>query len=104
MKQREVELALKKQLLQLRIQVQRRQALAVLETVETALKPVDRLQEGLDWLRGRGLMVGLVGVAVLAYRPRFALRWLVRGWRGWRLWRSTRSGLESLIGRIVGQR
>lgn len=103
MKSREVEFALRKQLLQIEIAEQRGHAVAVLERGERLFGPVQRMQHWADVLRQQPQWLALLAVAVIAYRPQLAWRWARRAWRGWRWWRGLRGGLDALLNRILAQ-
>lgn len=89
-----VALALRKQRLQLRAEQQRVELRAGMATVDGILDQVDRLRDGVAWLRNHAPLVSTIALLLLVARPRFTLRWIKRGWRGWRLYRRARSGLE----------
>lgn len=90
-----VELALRKQRLQFRAEGQRVEIAAGLAAVDAVLNRVERLREGVDWLRQHAPAVSTFALVLLVLRPRFTLRWARRGWLGWQLYRRIRSGLAS---------
>lgn len=91
---RDTELALRQQLLVLRSAELRAALGAELETWQTRLSWIERLQQGVVWLRAHPEWPAGVLVAAVVLRPRRALRWGLRLWSGWRLWRQ----LSPLIG------
>jgi len=95
----EVEIALHKQRLQLRAEQQRAELLAGLAVVDGALERLDRLRGGLAWLRDHAPVVSVLVLVMVAWRPRFVLRWARRAWLGWRLYRRLRGGLEAVLSR-----
>lgn len=95
-----LELALRKQRLQLAAERQRAELLAGLEVVEGVLDRVDRLRDGVAWLRQHAPAVSTIALVLLFLRPRFTLRWLRRGWVGWQLVRRVRSGVDAALSRI----
>jgi YqjK-like protein len=90
-------LALRKQRLQLRAEQQRADLLAGLAVLDGVLDQVDRLREGVGWLRRHAPVVSTIALLLLVLRPRFTVRWFRRGWLGWQLYRRVRGGLESAL-------
>jgi hypothetical protein len=97
MNPRHVELALKKQRLQLQAAAQRLDVLRALESAAPALAAADRLREGWRWASNHPAWLAGLGVALLLARPRVFFRWVRRGYRAWRSWRTLRSALSSLL-------
>jgi hypothetical protein len=95
-----LELALRKQRLQLAAESQRAELLAGLEVVEGVLDRVDRLRDGVAWLRHHAPAVSTIALVLLVLRPRFTLRWLRRAWVGWQLVRRVRSGVDAALSRV----
>jgi hypothetical protein len=96
----ETEIALRKQRLQILAEQQRAELMAGLAVVDEVLEPVDRLRDGLVWLRNNAPVVTTIVLVLVALRPRFALRWAKRGWLGWQLYRRLRGGLEATLSRL----
>lgn len=96
MNSRLIELALAKQRLTLRSDDLREQFAAAAGDWKPAFSTVDRLRQGIDWLRRRPLLLVALAVALLVARPRVALSLAGRGWMVWRLLRSLRSGLDRI--------
>jgi hypothetical protein len=92
-----VALALRKQRLQLRAEQQRAELLAGLGAIDDVLNQVDRLRDGVEWLRRHAPVVATIGLLLLVLRPRFTMRWIKRGWLGWQLYRRLRGGLEAAM-------
>lgn len=95
-----VEIALRKQRLQFRAEQQRAELMVGLEVVDGVLDGVDRLRDGVAWLRGHAPAVSTFALVLLILRPRFTLRWARRGVVGWQLYRRLRGGLEAGLARI----
>jgi hypothetical protein len=89
-------LALKKQRLLLESARLRAQWCTHVDNLRPALTGVDRVGQGLRWLRERPQVavaaVGLV-VGVFLTRPRIAMRWGRRAWLAWQMWRRARTWL-----------
>lgn len=94
-----VALALRKQRLQLRVEQQRAEVMAGLAVVDEVLDRVDRLRDGVAWLRHHAPAISTFALVLLVLRPRFTLRWARRGWLGWQLYRRLRDGLDSALAR-----
>ena len=92
-----VALALRKQRLQIRAEQQREDLLAGLAAVDDVLDRVDRLRDGVEWLRHNAPVLSALALLLLVARPRFALRWIKRGIVAWQLYRRVRSGVESAV-------
>ena len=90
-----VELALRKQRLQIKSAVQR-EALA---GHALALKPIfgvgDTLRSGAFWVRRHPEAIVAVGAALLVVRPRALFRWTRRGVVAWQTWQRMRAWLEA---------
>lgn len=84
-----VELALRKQRLQLRIADQRRALIHHARGIAPVLHGADRVVDGARWVRDHAPVVTGLAVFLLVTRPRFALRWARRGWLGWQMLRRT---------------
>ncbi|MCX7175662.1 MAG: YqjK-like family protein [Proteobacteria bacterium] len=93
MSPRQVELALKKQRLQMRSTALRED----FSTYAAGWKPVftlaDRGYSGLRWLRRHPVVPVAAGVALLVARPRMVLRWAQRGFFAWQTLRRLRGVL-----------
>lgn len=98
MNPRQLELALRKQRLQMRSEQQREALLAGLGRIESLLEVVDRARDRAQGLREHVPLLTGVALLTLAIRPRLALRVARRAWLGWMLYRRLGRGLEPLIG------
>lgn len=81
-----VELALRKQRLQMQAERQREDLARRLEGIEPVLDLADRARDGLAWARGHAPLLTGVAVFVLVSRPRLVWRLAKRAWLGWALW------------------
>ena len=95
--QSHVDLALRKQRLQLRAAEQRAVALAQLERIESLLGVVDHARDVAHGLRREAPLLAAGAVVVLLVRPRLALRVARRAWVGWMLYRKLGRGLAPLM-------
>lgn len=96
MNPRLLEIALRKQRLQFQAEQQRQELSAGLAVVDSVLDKVDRLRDGVHWLREHAPVVSTFALVLLLLRPRFTLRWARRGWLGWQLYRRLKGRLDSL--------
>ena len=97
MDSRHIELALRKQKLQLRAEVQRADMTRRLAGIDGALDRVDSLRDHLAWAKDKIPLLSVALIAVVAARPRFALRVAKRAWVGWLLVRQARGGRLSAL-------
>jgi len=88
-----VELALKKQRLQLRSAALRETLASHAAAWTPAFAIADRVHAGLYWLRRHPALPVAVMTALLVARPKAALRWLKRGFFVWQ----TRNQLRDLL-------
>jgi hypothetical protein len=90
---RAIELALKKQRLQLESERLRNEFATQARALEPVFKAADQARAGWQWLRANpAVPVGIL-VALLVARPSFVIRWVRRAWLGWQTWRRLRSRL-----------
>lgn len=94
MSSRQVELALKKQRLQIRSAVLREDFAAYAAGLQPALALVDRGRSALRWLRRHPLLPMVAMVALLVSHPRAALRWVQRGFFAWQTLSKLRGALQ----------
>lgn len=95
-----LELALKKQRLQLQIANQREALAHHVAGLQPLFTAADQAQNVGRWLRRHPEAVAATAVAVLVARPKVVWRWLGRGVFAWRAWARLRGGLgrlESLL-------
>ena len=79
---RQVELALRKQKLQLRAEAQRADITQRLAGIDGALDRVDALRDHLAWAKDKVPVLSVALLVVLAARPRLTLRLARRAWVG----------------------
>jgi len=94
MNPRILELALKKQRLQIRAEAERNEIVSHLAridaTLDTADRARERLRESLQWARDKAPLLSVALLVLLVTRPRRALRLAQRGWVAWMLVRRLR--------------
>jgi hypothetical protein len=89
-------LALKKQRLQLKSATLREQWIGHAAGFQPLCNGVDRVGDGVRWLRGHPQALIATGVALLVARPRVMLRWARRGFVAWQAWRKGKDWLSRL--------
>ena len=94
---RQVELALRKQKLQLRAEAQRADITQRLAGIDGALDRVDSLRDHLAWAKDKIPVLSVALLVVLAAKPRLTLRLAKRAWVGWLLVRQMRGGRLSAL-------
>ncbi len=94
---RDIELALRKQKLQLRAEAQRADITRRLAGIDAALERVDSLRDNLAWAKDKAPLLSVALIVVLAARPRLTLRLAKRAWVGWLLVRQARGGRLSAL-------
>ena len=94
MSPRKVELALKKQRLQLRSAKMRDDFAAYAAGLTPAFALADRGRSALRWVRRHPVLPVALLAAVLAARPRAMLRWAQRGFVVWQALRKLRGMLQ----------
>ena len=94
---RQVELALRKQKLQLRAEAQRADITQRLAGIDGALDRVDSLRDNLAWAKDKIPVLSAALLVVLAAKPRLTLRLAKRAWVGWLLMRQVRGGRLSAL-------
>ena len=57
--------------------------------VRPLLAGIDRLGQGVDWVRRHPAALLAAGVALLVVRPRATLRWARRAFVAWKLWQQS---------------
>lgn len=92
-----IELALKKQRLQMQAATQRLQMAQHLQAFAPAFAAADAAHSAGRWLKAHPQWLAGAAVALLVARPRAAFRWLRRGFFAWRALRRAREALHSLI-------
>lgn len=94
MSPRQVELALKKQRLQIRSAALRDEFSAYAAGWAPVFALADRGRSALRWLRRHPVLPAALLAAFLAARPRTVLRWAERGFVAWQALRKLRSILQ----------
>jgi len=94
---RHVELALRKQRLQLRAETQRADIGRRLAGIDGALDRVDSLRDQLAWAKDKVPVLSVALLVVLAAKPRLTLRLAKRAWVGWLVVRQMRGGKLSAL-------
>lgn len=97
MDSRQIDLALRKQKLQMRADAQRADITRRLAGIDGALDRVDSLRDNLAWAKDKIPLLSVALLVVLAAKPRFALRLAKRAWVGWLLLRQARGGRLSAL-------
>jgi hypothetical protein len=97
MDSRDIELALRKQKLQMRAEAQRTDITRRLAGIDGALDRVDSRRDNLAWAKDKVPLLSVALLVVLAAKPRFTLRLAKRAWVGWLLVRQARGGRLSAL-------
>jgi hypothetical protein len=92
-----VELALKKQRLQLQAAAQRVMIMQALESASPAFGVAEKVRSGVRWAKSHPEWLAGIGVALLVARPRAFFRWAKRGFFVWRSLRRLRGAVESIL-------
>jgi hypothetical protein len=99
MNQGDLDLALKKQRLQLRSALLRRQMSAHAAGIAPIGTAADRVQAAVAWLRAHPLLPIAAAVALIVARPRRALRWGRRAFSLWLMGKRTIAWLSAAVAR-----
>ena len=94
---RQIDLALRKQKLQMRADAQRTDLTRRLAGIDGALDRVDSLRDNLAWAKDKIPLLSVALIVVLAAKPRLTLRLAKRAWVGWLLVRQVRGGRLSAL-------
>ena len=94
---RQIDLALRKQKLQMRADAQRTDITRRLAGIDGALDRVDSLRDHLAWAKDKVPVLSVALIVVLAAKPRLTLRLAKRAWVGWLLVRQVRGGRLSAL-------
>ncbi|MCK6409407.1 YqjK family protein [Thauera sp.] len=97
MDSRQIDLALRKQKLQMRAEAQRADLTQRLAGIDSALNRVDSLRDNLAWAKDKIPLLSVALLVVLAAKPRLTLRLAKRAWVGWLLVRQVRGGRLSAL-------
>lgn len=93
-----IELALKRQRLQLQAAEQRLRLAHALAAAAPALALGDRVRAGWHWCRAHPEWLAGAGLLLLVLRPRACWRWARRGFFAWRALRRLRRAATALLG------
>ncbi|MCV2217207.1 YqjK-like family protein [Thauera sp. Sel9] len=85
-----VDIALRKQRLQLRAEAQREDMTARLAGIEAGLSRLDVVRDQLSWAKEKVPLLSIGVITVLLFKPRLTLRLARRAWLGWLLLRQAR--------------
>ena len=94
---RQIDLALRKQKLQMRADAQRTDMTRRLAGIDGALDRVDSLRDNLAWAKDKIPLLSVALLVVLAAKPKLTLRLAKRAWVGWLLVRQARGGRLSAL-------
>ena len=94
---RQIDLALRKQKLQMRADAQRTDITRRLAGIDGALDRVDSLRDNLAWAKDKVPVLSVALLVVLAAKPKLTLRLAKRAWVGWLLVRQARGGRLSAL-------
>ncbi len=97
MNPKNVELALKRQRLQLQAAAQRVMIVQALESAAPAFGAAEKVRSGLRWAKAHPEWLAGIGVALLVARPRAFFRWAKRGFFVWRSLHRLRGAVESIL-------
>ncbi len=99
-----LELALKKQRLQIASETLRTEFGLCAAGLAPAFSGADRVVEGARWLRRNPEIAVAAGVGLAVIRPKRAWRWARRAFVGWQAWRRLSDFLERQRPATVAQR
>ena len=97
MDSRQIDLALRKQRLQMRADAQRTDLTRRLAGIDGALDRVDSLRDNLAWAKDKIPLLSVALLVVLAAKPKLTLRLAKRAWVGWLLVRQALGGRLSAL-------
>ena len=98
MSPRLIELALRKQRLQIRSAALREAWASDVGTIAPIFSAIDGARRAASWAKAHAHLLAAFGTAVLLTRPRALLRWARRGAVAYRLWRTAQ---EKLFGQPI---
>lgn len=101
MNARQLELALRKQRLQLRSAALRDQFAGHASAFEPLFAAGDQVRDGVHWLKRHPEAVAGVAVAVAVARPRALFRWARRSLVAWQAWTRLQTWLEDRHNRRI---
>ena len=92
MKQRQLELALRKQRLLVQSASQRRQMAAYAQGLQPLLATADKAVAGALWVKQHPAVIAVSSAAFFIFRPRSLVRLAMRSYSAWRLVQAFRGG------------
>lgn len=90
MKQRQLELALKKQGLLAECGSQRQQFVLCVQGLQPLFSGADKVSAGVHWLRQHPALIAASSAAFFILRPRFLTRLAMRGFSAWQMLQTLR--------------
>ena len=97
MNPKNVELALKRQRLQLQAAAQRVMIMQAIESAAPAFGAAEKVRAGWRWAKTHPEWLAGIGVALLVARPRAFFRWAKRGFFAWQSLRRLRNTVDSFL-------
>ena len=97
MDSRQIDLALRKQKLQMQAAAQRTDMTRRLAGIDGTLDRLDSVRDNLAWAKDKIPLLSLALLVVLAAKPKLTLRLAKRAWVGWLLVRQARGGRLSAL-------
>ena len=97
MDSRQIDLALRKQKLQMQAAAQRTDLTRRLAGIDGTLDRLDSVRDNLAWAKDKIPLLSLALLVVLAAKPKLTLRLAKRAWVGWLLVRQARGGRLSAL-------
>ena len=97
MDSRQIDLALRKQKLQMQAAAQRTDMTRRLAGIDGTLDRLDSVRDNLAWAKDKVPLLSVALLVVLAAKPKLTLRLAKRAWVGWLLVRQARGGRLSAL-------
>ena len=97
MDSRQIDLALRKQKLQMQAAAQRTDMTRRLAGIDGTLDRLDSVRDNLAWAKDKIPLLSVALLVVLAAKPKLTLRLAKRAWVGWLLVRQVRGGRLSAL-------
>lgn len=97
MDSRQIDLALRKQKLQMQAAAQRTDMTRRLAGIDGTLDRLDSVRDNLAWAKDKVPLLSVALIVVLAAKPKLTLRLAKRAWVGWLLVRQARGGRLSAL-------
>lgn len=92
-----VELALRKQRLQLRVEMQRQDVTWRAEGLTPLFDAADRIRDAAHWAREHATLLAGGALAVVAFKPRLLVRAARRGWGAWHTFKRISARVAPII-------